>query len=236
MKNEPKLVRGEKNIFHDVTIAMISRNEEKAIASVIEDIKKNTTGAQILLVDSSSDKTAEIAAKLGAQVIKQFPPKGYGPAMMKALTSAKTQIVVTLDCDDTYPAQYIPTFINYIRSGYDLVDGSRIWRRPKAMPWSHYLANRFFALTAWIVLRIHVSDVHSGMRAYNTKIFKRVKFEYKNSALPVELLLKPIRLKYKFIQLPIEYKIRVGQSTLDRFNSTKWTFIRIFRLRGLKHE
>src|SRR3954451_6131295 len=92
----------------DVTVAMITMNEEKAVAKVIDDIRRYAPGAEILLVDSSKDRTAEIAEAKGARVIKQFPPKGYGPAMDRVLRSAHGKVVVTLDCDDTYPADQIP--------------------------------------------------------------------------------------------------------------------------------
>src|SRR5262245_1727011 len=93
---------------NNLTVAMITMNEEKAIAKVIGDIRRVTPEAEILVVDSSKDRTAEIAEELGARVIKQFPPKGYGPAMDLALRSGTGKVVVTLDCDDTYPTEDIP--------------------------------------------------------------------------------------------------------------------------------
>ena len=94
--------------LENLTVAMITRNEEQAIIKVIQDIRKVVPLAEILLVDSSQDQTAELAEKSGARVIKQYPPEGYGPAMYKALTSASGQVIVTLDCDDTYPTEKIP--------------------------------------------------------------------------------------------------------------------------------
>ena len=48
-----------------ITVAMITMNEEKAVAKVIDDIRAATTGSEIeiLVVDSSRDRTAEIAAE-----------------------------------------------------------------------------------------------------------------------------------------------------------------------------
>ena len=45
---------------------------------------------------------------------RQFPPKGYGPAMDCALRSASGDVVITLDCDDTYPTEDIPRFVKAI--------------------------------------------------------------------------------------------------------------------------
>ncbi len=116
---------------------MISRNEEAAVGKVIKDIQAALSAASILIVDSSEDRTAEITTELGAEVLKQYPPWGYERAMDLALRSAQTQVVVTMDCDDTYPVDYIqPLARMIIEDGYDLVDGCRLERKPRNMPGS----------------------------------------------------------------------------------------------------
>ena len=72
------------DIDASISVAMISRNEEAAVGRVIADIQGAVPGAEIVLVDSSTDKTAEIAERAGARVIRQVPPRGYGPAMQAA--------------------------------------------------------------------------------------------------------------------------------------------------------
>src|ERR1700722_2318965 len=129
-----------------LTVAMITMNEEGAIGKVVADIRRVAPEAEILVVDSSKDRTPEIAAELGCRVVRQFPPKGYGPAMDCALRSASGDVVITLDCDDTYPTEDIPRFVKAIEDGADLVDGNRLWRRPKAMPLANFVANRAFGV------------------------------------------------------------------------------------------
>lgn len=220
-----------KNCNSKVTVAMITLNEEKAIDKVVNDIKKVLPDAEILIVDSSSDRTAQIAEELGCNVIKQYPPKGYGPAMEKALLSANGDIIITMDCDDTYPAESIPNFIEWINKGYDIVNGSRLMKRPEAMPYSNYVANRLFGSVASILFGIKIRDVHSGMRAYRRELIHNIKWDANHPALPVELLLIPIQKGYKFKDINIDYKPRIGETTLHRISSTYWTFKRIFKLR-----
>jgi glycosyltransferase involved in cell wall biosynthesis len=86
---------------------MITMNEEQAVGTVITAIQAQVPNAEILIVDSSQDNTPHIAEKLGAKVIRQYPPQGYGPAMMQALRAASQEIVITMDCDNTYPVEYI---------------------------------------------------------------------------------------------------------------------------------
>src|SRR5467141_3337384 len=101
---------------------MITLNEGRAVAKVVDDIRRVVPDAEIFLVDSSRDRTAEIATELGCRVFKQFPPRGYGPAMDRAVRDARGDVVVTLDCDDTYPVEAIPRLIALIDEGWDLVN------------------------------------------------------------------------------------------------------------------
>ena len=88
-----------------VSVVMGTRNEEKAIEKVIKDINSVTNNqAEIIVVDGSKDRTPEIAEGLGAKVIIQ-EPKGYGVAVRLAILSATRDIIITTDCDDTYPME-----------------------------------------------------------------------------------------------------------------------------------
>ena len=211
-----------------ISVVMISMNEEKAVTGVINDIKKYAPSAEILIVDSSKDKTAEIAEANGAKVIKQLPPKGYSRAMELALKSASGDIIVTMDCDSTYPASDIPKLISLMEKGYDMVNTSRVSKRPKNMPFTNFLANRAFALFTWLRHGIKTTDVHSGMRAYKREMIHKLNWDLTGPALPVELFIKPIKHGYKYIEIPIDYFERIGQTTLNKFDSTIWTFKRIF--------
>ena len=216
----------------NLTVAMITRNEEKAVGKVIADVKRVVPDADVLVVDSSSDRTAEIAEGLGARVIRQFPPKGYGPAMDVALRSGKGKVVVTLDCDDTYPAEDIPRLAGLILDdGYDVVDGSRLRGKPQAMPWINYLANWGFALMASMLFFRRVTDLHSGMRAYRKSVIDELKYQAKGAALPVELLLRPLKMGKKLKVVYIDYRERVGTSTMRPLSSAWWTLRRIIGVR-----
>ncbi len=216
-----------------LTVAMITRNEEGAVKKVIQDIKNVVPDAEILIVDSSDDKTAEIAEENGARVIKQFPAKGYGPAMDAALKSAGGDVVVTLDCDDTYPTDRIPELAKYVTSGeYDLVDASRLEKKPKTMPMINFLGNWGLAWIASIVFFRRFTDLHSGMRAYSKKMLDDLDYEATGLALPVELLLLPARLKKRIKIVYIDYADRIGDTKMIQpIGGTWWTLRRIFKSR-----
>jgi glycosyltransferase involved in cell wall biosynthesis len=213
----------------DITVAMITMNEEAAVAKVVGDIKAALPAAEVLVVDSSRDRTPEIAESLGARVIRQFPPQGYGPAMDKALRSGSRPVVVTLDCDDTYPVARIAQLARMVLDeGWDLVDASRLERKPEAMPWINFLANWGFAAIASLLFVRRVTDLHSGMRAYRRSMIDGLKYQAKGAALPVELLLRPLRESRKVTSVFIPYRERVGTSTMRPLESAWWTAKRIF--------
>jgi glycosyltransferase involved in cell wall biosynthesis len=218
-----------------LTVSMITLNEERAVAKVVEDIRRVAPDAEIFLVDSSRDRTAEIAQELGCRVYKQFPPKGYGPAMDRAVREASGDIVITLDCDDTYPVEVIPQLVSMVENdGWDLVNATRLATRPKAMPFSNYIANRVFAWTARLLHGIRTTDMHSGMRAYRKSMIDKVPWDPNGPALPVDMLVLPYRMGFRVTDIPIEYRERIGASTLQRFKSTVWTFKRLWRARKIK--
>lgn len=216
----------------DISVVMIAMNEEKAVAQVIRQIKANAPAAEIVIVDSSTDRTTEIATSLGARVIKQFPPCGYGRAMELALRSATGKVIITLDCDNTYPAEDIPALADEVLNDRrDLVDASRLKSKPEAMPWINYLANVGFSWIASILFFRRLTDLHSGMRAYRRTMIEEIRFDASGPALPVDLLLIPIKCGYKVGTRFIEYRERVGQSTMQPLPSAWWTLKRILRTR-----
>jgi glycosyltransferase involved in cell wall biosynthesis len=216
-----------------VTVAMITMNEEKAVGKVVADIRRAMPEAEILIVDSSRDRTAEIAAALGARVIVQLPPRGYGPAMDLALRSSRGKVVVTLDCDDTYPAEFIEPMARLVlEGGWDIVDASRLGNgKPAAMPWLNFLANWGFALIASIAFGRRLTDLHSGMRAYRGSVIDSLRYEVNGPAQPVELLLRPLREGRKVTIINIPYRPRIGESTMRPLASAWWTAKRIWRSR-----
>ncbi len=217
-----------------LTVSMITMNEEGAIAKVVADIRRVAPEAEILVVDSSRDRTAEIAAEAGCRVIRQFPPQGYGPAMDRAVREGSGDIVITLDCDDTYPVGVIPELVRRIEAGADLVNTTRVRRWPKAMPFANFIANRVFALAARVLHGIKTTDVHSGMRAYRKSMLELVLWNPRGPALPVDMLVIPYRMGFRVEEIAIDYRERVGTTTLNRWQSTVWTFKRLWKARKVE--
>ena len=200
--------------FEDLSVVMGTYNEAEAIETVLTDIERVTDGeAEVVCVDSSEDRTPEIAREHGARVIEQ-EPQGYGVAVRTALLAADRPVVVTTDCDDTYPMEQLPAFLSLINEGYDVVSGDRLYHGAEAMPAFNRLGNRLFARLASLLLGRRVHDVTTGMRAYRREVVEKVEWT-ENTGLSAELLLRPTMREYEVRELPIPYRERAGETTLD---------------------
>ncbi|MCY4732208.1 glycosyltransferase family 2 protein [Natronomonas gomsonensis] len=200
--------------FEDLSVVMGTYNEEAAIATVLEDIERVTDGqAEVVCVDGSDDRTPEIAREHGARVIEQ-EPQGYGVAVREAILAPDRPIVVTTDCDDTYPMEQLPEFLEAINEGYDVVSGDRLYHGADAMPAFNRFGNHAFAAVASVLMNERVHDTTTGMRAYRRDVIEDIEWT-ENTGLSAELLIRPLMRGYDIQEQPIEYAERAGETKLD---------------------
>ena len=200
--------------FDDLAVVMGTYNEEAAVETVLRDIADVTDDrAEVVCVDSSDDRTPEIAREHGARVIEQ-PPMGYGHAVREAVLTPERPVIVTTDCDDTYPMERLPQFLELINEGYDVVSGDRLYHGAAAMPEFNRLGNAAFAVVASVLSGERVHDTTTGMRAYRRELLHDIEWS-ENTGLSAELLLRPLIRGYRIREEPIPYRERAGESKLD---------------------
>jgi len=203
--------------FDDLAVVMGTYNEADAIGTVLEDIDEVTDGrAEVVCVDGSSDRTPEIAREHGATVIEQAP-QGYGVAVREAVLTPDRPVVVTTDCDDTYPMERLPEFLERINDGADVVSGDRLYYGAEEMPGMNKLGNELFALLASVLMGTRVHDTTTGMRAYRRELLHKIQWT-ENTGLSAELLMRPLMRGYDVRERPIEYDERKGETKLDPFS------------------
>jgi glycosyltransferase involved in cell wall biosynthesis len=216
-----------------LSVVMASLNEEKAIGEMIESIKNNTKNyeTEIVVVDSGKDKTAEIAESMGARVIRQ-KPQGHGIALKTAINEGKNDIIITTDCDNTYPMDYIPKLVDLVcNKGYDLISCNRLTRRlRKEMPLTNKLGNKLFAFLVRLFYGIKVHDVSTGMFCMKRKVNESIKWE-NNHSFPCEIVIRTNLAGFKYKEIDIPYRIRIGEVTLRKWRSGKAYLKCIFNYR-----
>ena len=198
----------------DLAVVMGTYNEEAAVGTVLSDVADVTDDrAEVVCVDSSDDRTPEIAREHGATVIEQ-PPRGYGYAVREAVLTPDRPVIVTTDCDDTYPMEKLPQFLELINEGYDVVSGDRLYHGADAMPEFNRFGNAAFAAVASVLAGERVHDTTTGMRAYRRGLLHDIEWT-ENTGLSAELLLRPLMRGYEIREEPIPYRERAGETKLD---------------------
>ncbi len=220
-----------KNKKIKLSVVMPTLNEEKSIAKVISDIKKYTNDydLEILIIDSSTDDTPKIAEKMGVEVFRQ-EPQGPGKAIIFGLLKSKGEIIITADCDDTYPLEDIPKFIDLWVAGYDFVNGNRLNKMNRLMPSFNRLGNWFFAFLMRVFFGVNTKDVTSGMRLYSRELINSSKWET-NYSFWTEIIIKAKLNGFKFKEIPIKYKIRIGVPKINIWKSGKAFLLCILKYR-----
>jgi glycosyltransferase involved in cell wall biosynthesis len=207
----------------EATIVVPSLNEELTVGEFVDWCKEGLARAgvrgQILIVDSSSDRTPEIVLAHGGEVLRT-PKRGLGRAYIDATKYIRGQWIIMGDADLTYDFRELSPFIEAFRSGAEFVMGSRFHGSIEkgAMPGLH----RYFGtpLTTWILNRIYgsrYSDIHCGMRGLTRSAFEHIDLRSQSWEYASEMVLKAARLHLSTAEVPVKfYKDREGRESHHR--------------------
>lgn len=171
-----------------IVIVLPAFNAEKTLEKTFNEIPFEIVDDIILVDDFSTDKTLEVAKKIGINNIIQHQKNiGYGGNQKTCYNKAlelNADIVLMLHPDYQYTPKLIHSMCYLIANDvYPVVLGSRILGRGAlkgGMPIYKYVANRFLTLFQNILMKQKLSEYHTGYRAFSTKILKDIDFN-KNS-------------------------------------------------------
>ncbi len=198
-----------------ISVIIPAYNEELALKPVVEEYLPYAD--EIIIVDDgSSDSTYEIAKTLqNDQVLVFHHEKNQGKvaALRTGVEHAMGDIVIFTDADCTYPARYIPEFVDKIEHGVDLVLGSRQINR-RNIPLFNRLGNFIFSSLAAYISGKTIVDSQTGFRAFRKEMFVKFDVEAKSLEFETKMTVRAAKLGYKIVEIPIEYRERVGTSKL----------------------
>jgi glycosyltransferase involved in cell wall biosynthesis len=165
-----------------IIIVMPAYNAARTLERTYADIPHDIVGGIILVDDVSHDETVDIARQLGLDVIIHSQNLGYGgnqKTCYDAALAAGADIVVMLHPDYQYDATRIPALVAPIAAGErDLMLGSRFLGDPLAggMPKWKYMSNRFLTTIENGAFGLHLSEYHTGLRAYSRDILETIPY------------------------------------------------------------
>ena len=219
----------------DVSVILPALDEERTIGECITKIQKvfhdNTINGEIIVADSSSDRTGTIAKSLGTQVIR--PEKsGYGNAYLAAFKHARGRYIVMGDADNTYDFLEIPKLLAPLKNGADFVIGSRFKGtiHKGSMDRLHrYIGNPVLTLMLNFIFHTNYSDTHSGFRAITRDALDRLPLTTGGMEFASEMLVMASKERLRIEEVPISYYPRLTPSKLHSF-ADGWRHIRFVLL------
>jgi glycosyltransferase involved in cell wall biosynthesis len=200
-----------------VSVIIPTRNEASALAHVLADLPAGLV-SEVLVVDSdSTDGTPEIAARMGARVVRE-PRRGYGRACLTGLAQAASpDVIVFLDGDYSDRPGELSRLLAPIADGRaDITLGSRLAapRVPGALPWHAAFGNR---LAVWLIALLfgqRLTDL-GPFRAARADVLSKLALEETTYGWAVEMILKGALLGFRIVEVPVSYHPRIGKSKIS---------------------
>lgn len=201
-----------------VAILLPTLNEEASIGKIISEIKKldlTNYNLKIYVADSySTDNTVEIAKKQGVNIILEKTP-GKGAAVKKAFKEIKSDFLIMLDSDLTYPPKYIPKFLEKLEN-YDVVFGSRLKGNIEegAMSSKNKFGNKCLTLAGKFLFNWKISDLCTGYWGFTKKVYKSLNISANRFELEANILSEISKRNYSLFEILINYRKREGENKL----------------------
>lgn len=195
----------------ELSIVIPALDEELCIEEFLEWCHEGMAAAgvvgEIIIVDSSSDRTPELAVANGARVLKT-PKRGLGRAYIDALPIVRGKYVLMGDADCTYDFRQIGPFVDAFRDGNEYVMGSR-WKgsiEKGAMPALHqYFGTPFTTWILNILYSSNFSDIHCGMRGMTIEAFRDMALESQSWEYASEIVLKSVHMDLRTAEVPVRF-------------------------------
>jgi hypothetical protein len=201
---------------HSITVITPCLNEEQGVEKVLRAMPDFVD--EVIVVDNAStDRTSDVAASLGAKVIRE-EVRGYGRSYKRGFADATGDLIITLDGDHSYPVDAISYLIEaFLHLGVDFLNASRFpVRDARAMSLKHKFGNLVQSLVMSVLFFRWVRDSQSGMWVFRRSILKHMKLESDGMSfseeIKIEALLAP---NVRFGEISIQYSSRLGEIKLN---------------------
>lgn len=192
----------------EIDVILPVLNEADAIPWVLARMPE---GYRAIVVDNGSgDGSAELAQKLGAEVVIE-PQRGFGAACAAGLAAAKAPIVCFMDCDRSMDPRELPRVVDPVAVGdQDLVLG---WRRAEAGAWPVHarIANRVLVQMLRRRTGLRLRDL-GPMRAARREELLALNVRDRRFGWPLEMVLLAARANMRVSEVEVSYLPRSGRS------------------------
>lgn len=204
-----------------VRVIIPAFNEQNGVGNVINDIPKDVVDEVIVVNNASTDETEKVAENAGATVLKEGI-KGYGRACLTGIKYVqqipeKTDIVVFIDADySDYPEEVVELIKPIVEKDVDMVIGSRALgnRESSSMTPQQIFGNKLATFLLKLFYGVKFTDL-GPFRAIKFDKLIALEMQDKTYGWTVEMQLKAAKHKYRFEEIPVSYRQRIGFSKIS---------------------
>ncbi len=233
------------NRLQDITVIIPVLNEEASIGLVLADLPDDLVSRVIVVDNGSTDQTGAVASNAGAIVVKERQ-RGYGAACLRGMAEARKyhpDLIVFLDGDySDHPEDLALLVKPILEDNYDMVIGSRMLgrREPGALPIQSLVGNYMVPRIIRLLYGHHYTDL-GPFRAIRYDRLLDLNMEDTNYGWTVEMQIKAAQKKYRTVDVPVQYRQRIGVSKITGtlsgavragFKILWVTFTCVFRKKG----
>jgi glycosyltransferase involved in cell wall biosynthesis len=201
---------------HKITVVMPAYNAAKTLRDTYHRILGQPVDEIILVDDASRDNTFQQAKELGIISVRHRHNLGYGGNQKTCYTEAlerQADVVVMVHPDGQYDPTFLGQIIKPIIDGTaDVVLGSRMYYRDNArkggMPLYKYISNVALTNLENLVLEQHLSEYHTGYRAYSRHFLETIPFMRNSNdfVFDTQVLVQAVQFRMRIAEIPISTK------------------------------
>ena len=216
-----------------VTFLLPAYNEELAIGPLLKNVRRYQKSRVIVVDNNSKDRTAEIAKRSGANVLRERK-QGKAFAIKTGFENIKSEFAVMLDADNTYDPQDAQKLVQpLMEDEADVVLGSRLLGKRENGSISRFnlLGNYLLSFFASLLFS-NVSDVCTGYWAFKRKVIEQLLQEgidCDGFDLEAEMFSKISKNNFRVLEIPINYRNRLDAPKLNSVNDGAKIFVRLLK-------
>jgi len=203
-----------------IKVIIPAYNEQNSITNVINDIP-DFVDEIIVINNNSTDNTLDNAKQAGAAVLTETQ-KGYGYACLKGMDyiskqNVKPDIIVFLDGDySDFPEELTKIIKPILDDNIDFVIGARVkkLREAGSMTPQQIFGNWLATFLMNLLFNAKFTDL-GPFRAITYDRLLALNMEDKTYGWTVEMQLKALKQKLSYIEIPVNYRNRIGTSKVS---------------------
>lgn len=212
-------------------------NLQRTVQSVVENLKKNVSFWEVVIVDDGSkDKTGIIADKLAKEnskvrVIHHSQNKGYGAAFKSGLYGCQYPWISFIDSDGQFDFAEIGRLINtQEKTKSDLVIGYYLGRK---VSFTRKLNSKLWQILVFVLFGLNVRDIDCGFKLISKKVVDTIPHleSERGAFISSEFLIKAKKANFKIIEIGVQHFPRkFGKATGAKLNVIIQSFIDLIKL------